>query len=159
MADPKLYRKRIIPSECILLKDDIILYKDEDKIITKWKTLRPKEDFTHGYSCYFLNKGYKVSKFLKADGNLLYWYCDIIDHEYKEGENAYVFRDLLADVIVYPDDFVKVDDLDEFEEAITSGALSTEDVTKALKSLSALLNVIYDGKFPLLTREIDNRIE
>lgn len=159
MADPKLYRKRIIPSECILLKDDIILYKDEDKIITQWKTLRPKKEFTHGYSCYFLNKGYKVSKFLKADGNLLYWYCDIIDHEYKEGENTYVFRDLLADVIVYPDDFVKVDDLDEFEEAITSGALSIEDVTKALKSLSALLNVIYDGKFPLLTREIDNRIE
>ena len=29
MPAPTLYRKRIIPEECILLKDDRILYQDE----------------------------------------------------------------------------------------------------------------------------------
>ena len=28
--DPILFRRRIIPDECVLLKDDIILYHDED---------------------------------------------------------------------------------------------------------------------------------
>ena len=32
MADPILYRKRLIPDECVLLKDDVILYRDDQMI-------------------------------------------------------------------------------------------------------------------------------
>ena len=71
MKRPILYRKRLIPEECILLKDDELLYRDEKKIITRWNTLRPKKDLHHGFSCYFLDKGIKVSKFYKADGSLM----------------------------------------------------------------------------------------
>ena len=158
MADPKIYRKRIIPEECLLLGDDVILYQDEDKIVTKWNTLRPKKEFSRGYSCYFLKEGYKISKFIKSDGNLLYWYCDIIDYEYDESDNAYTFRDLLVDVIVYPDDFVKVDDMDELAEAMRSGAIGPDDVPKALESLNTLLKLIYDGKFTMITREIEGLV-
>ena len=63
MKPPILYRKRLIPDECILLKDDILLYRDEDILVTKWNTIRPKKDLHHGMSCYFLKKGIKVSKF------------------------------------------------------------------------------------------------
>ena len=35
----QIYRKRLIPEECILLKDDIIVEQNEDYILTKWKTL------------------------------------------------------------------------------------------------------------------------
>ena len=38
----QIYRKRLIPEECILLKDDIIVEQNEDYILTKWKTLNPK---------------------------------------------------------------------------------------------------------------------
>ncbi|MCR5527031.1 MAG: DUF402 domain-containing protein [Lachnospiraceae bacterium] len=155
MSQPTLYRKRIIPDECIPLNDDEILYIDEKIIVTRWKTLHPKENFTHGLSCYFLDEGYKVSKFLNSCERLVYWYCDIVDYTYDKAEDTYVFRDLLVDVIVYPDDFVKVTDIDEFEQSIENGVLKTADVTGALKSLSKLLDIIYGGKFPLLTREIE----
>ena len=158
MSELKLYRKRIIPQECVLLGDDIVLYQDDKIIVTKWKTLRPKKNFTHGFSCYFLEKGYKVSKFLRADDSLLYWYCDIIDYEHNADENSYIFRDLLVDVLIYPDDFVEVDDIDELEKAIAEGGLKVEDMLGALKSLSSLLDTIYGGKFAMLTREIEMRI-
>ena len=48
----QIYRKRLIPEECILLKDDIIVEQNEDYILTKWKTLNPKATFSHGCSCY-----------------------------------------------------------------------------------------------------------
>ena len=34
MKTLSLYRRRLIPDECILLKDDIILYADDDHILT-----------------------------------------------------------------------------------------------------------------------------
>ena len=113
MKRPILYRKRLIPEECILLKDDELLYRDEKKIITRWNTLHPKKDLDHGFSCYFLDKGIKVSKFYKADGSLICWYCDIVSHSYDEATDTYIFTDLLADVLVYPDGRIKVVDLDE----------------------------------------------
>ena len=158
MENPSLYRKRIIPDECIPLKDDEIIYINERIIVTSWKTLHQKHEFDHGYSCYFLQEGYKVSRFLRSDNTLVYWYCDIIDYQYNEEENSYVFRDLLADVIVMPDGFVKVVDLDEFEQALESESLTGMDVRRALRSLSKLLNIIYDGHFESLTREITMRI-
>ena len=159
MAEPVLYRKRLIPDECVLLKDDTILYHDEDIIVTKWCALHPKHDLDHGYSCYFLKKGYKVSKFQYRDDSLIYWYCDIIDYEYNDKENIYIFRDLLADVIVYPDGFVKVVDLDEFKKSLEENLLTVPDVIKALTSLDSLLTTIYDGKFDVLKDEIEKRID
>lgn len=43
MTNLILYRKRIIPDECVLLKDDMILSCDEDHIITSWRALHPKK--------------------------------------------------------------------------------------------------------------------
>lgn len=88
MNYPLLYRKRIIPEECILLKDDIILSWDSERIVTKWHALKPKKDLHHGYSCYFLKEGYKVSKFYRADDSLLYYYCDIITSEYQRDRHS-----------------------------------------------------------------------
>lgn len=157
MPELKLFRKRLIPEECILLKDDEVVYADDRIIVTRWRTIRPKKTFDHGASCYFLKEGYKVSGFIKPDGSLLYWYCDIVDYEHPDDE-TYIFRDLLADVLVYPDDFVKVMDLDEFGEALEKNLITVDDVKRALHSLSSLLNIIYSGKFDLLTRELTSRV-
>ncbi|MDE7248166.1 MAG: DUF402 domain-containing protein [Lachnospiraceae bacterium] len=147
MSEPILYRKRIIPEECILLKDDRILYQDEQTIVTGWNSLKPKKDLHHGYSCYFLNKGCKISKFYREDNTLMYWYCDIVEYDYHSETNTYIVTDLLADVIVYPDGFVKVVDLDELADALTRKLISEETLKKALLSLNNLLNTIYSGNF------------
>ena len=157
MIRPQLFRKRLIPEECIELKDDIIIYMDENIIVTKWHALKPKKDLHHGLSCYFLKEGYKISKFYTQDNKLLYWYCDIVDYTYSEIDNTYVFTDLLADVIIYPDGFVKVVDLDEFVEALDTDKLSIETLKLALVRLNNLLDLIYADKFEKLQSEIESR--
>lgn len=158
MSEPILYRKRIIPEECILLKDDRILSQNEQTIVTGWNSLKPKKDLHHGYSCYFLNKGCKISKFYREDNTLMYWYCDIVEYEYQSETNTYIVTDLLADVIIYPDGFVKVVDLDELADALTRKLISEETLKKALLSLNNLLEIIYSGNFNELQSPIEQVI-
>lgn len=154
MTNPILYRRRIIPDECVLLKDDIILSCDEDTIVTQWNALHPKKDLHHGASCYFLKEGYKVSKFCREDGSLLYWYCDIVDYDYDTLFNKLIVTDLLADVIIYPDGFVKVVDLDELVTALEARSISLDTLKASLNKLNKLLNVIYAGNFTSLTEKL-----
>ncbi len=144
---PTLYRKRLIPDECVNLKDDKIIFIDSETIITSWNTFRPKAEFTHGTSYYVLKEGFKISKFYKIDNSLAYIYCDIISTSYDEASDTYVFTDLLADVIIENDGRVRVVDLDELGDALTDNVLSKELMSDALHKLNNLLATIYDGSF------------
>lgn len=155
MTNLILYRKRIIPDECVLLRDDIILSCDEDHIITSWQALRPKKDLDHGSSCYFLKEGYKVSKFCRKDNSLLYWYCDIVDFDYHPADHTMIVTDLLTDVIIYPDGFVKVVDLDELVTALEARSISLDTLKSSILRLNRLLNVIYSGGFENLKKYIE----
>lgn len=159
MNDLKIYRKRLIPDECILLKDDIILNRTDDFIVTKWNTLKPRRDFHHGYSCYFLKLGFKISKFYREDNSLLYWYCDIVDYTYQVADNAMIVTDLLADVVIYPDGYVKVLDLNELALALEKNLCEPQLITQALQKLDNLLTLIYDDKFDLLSADIEKWVE
>ena len=141
-----LLRKRLIPSECICLKDDHIIHMEANIIITKWETFRPKPDFSHGISYYVLDKGWKISKFFKEDNSLAYVYCDIIDTNYDKATDTYTFTDLLADVIIIGEQ-VKVVDLDELGDACSQGIISNEMLVASLHKLNHLLCIIYDGQF------------
>ena len=151
-----LYRKRIIPPETIILKDDVIVEQNDEYIITKWKTLNPKAEFSHGCSCYFLQDGIKVSKMYRADGSLLRWYCDIVDFAIDEGEGSLTVIDLLADVVIYPDGRMEVVDLDELAEAMERGLITKEQMTSCLRSLDHLLSLIYRDKFDRLQMCLDS---
>ena len=153
-----MYRKRLIPEECILLKDDVVLYRDEDVIVTAWHSLKPRKDLHHGYSCYYLKEGFKVSKFYQEDGSLLYWYCDIVDYTYEETTDTYITTDLLADVLIYPDGFVKVVDIDELVTALEQNLISESLLKKSLLRLNHLLTLIYDGRFETMKQQIEGHI-
>lgn len=152
---PMLFRRRFIPEELIHLKDDEILQLSENLILTKWKTLKPRHDFTHGFSCYFIDKGIKVSKFLDNNNCLFYYYCDIIKTDYNKNNNSYIFSDLLIDVIIYPNGFVKVMDIGEVTEALDKNLITIDDAKSALSILDELLNIIYTNKFDTLTHTLD----
>ena len=121
---PKLYRKRFIPDEIVELKDDRIVYHEGNIMITEWDVLHPKAKFSHGISCYYMDKGWKISKFLNKKKELVYYYCDIIETAYLKAENAYIFTDLLADVIIHPDGAVEVVDLGELSDALEDGSIT-----------------------------------
>ena len=142
----QIYRKRLIPEECILLKDDIIVEQNEDYILTKWKTLNPKTTFSHGCSCYYLKEGFKISKFYRHDGSLLYWYCE---------DNSLIVTDLLADIILYPDGRMHVVDLDELAEALEKGLITQAQMSACLRQLNNLITIIYRDKFDRLQNPLD----
>lgn len=155
MAVPVLYRRRLIPEECVRLKDDVILLYEPGILVTSWKALKPRPDLSHGYSCYYLDEGYKISRFYAADGTLLYHYCDIIAADYEASTDSLIVTDLLADVIIYPDGFVKVVDLEEMADALEAGLLDIPALRKALRSLNRLLQEIYSGRLPELVRPLE----
>lgn len=150
----EIYRKRLIPDECIHLKSDQVLYKSETRLLTSWDTLRPKSEFARGLSLYLIDKGWKISKFYDAENQFVYWYCDIIKTNYTKETDTYVFTDLLADVIIEPDNTVRVVDLDEFEPAFEKGLIDAGDILMALRQLNELLEVIYGGHFEDYIAEI-----
>lgn len=156
MAISKLYRRRLIPAECLLLKDDIIVEQNDEVLITKWKTIRPKPDFSHGCSCYFLQEGIKVSKIYRSDGSLVYWYCDIVDYDYDADSQSLTVIDLLADVILYPEGRMEVVDLDELAEAMERELITKEQMTTCLRNLNHLLSMIYRDKFDRLQARLNS---
>ncbi len=158
MASPILYRKRLIPDECVLLKDDRLLYRDEKIIVTGWNTLKPRKDLHHGFSCYYLLEGIKVSRFYREDNSLLYWYCDIVDYDHDTDTDTNILTDLLVDVIVYPDGFVKVVDIDELVTAQETGLLTDDMLKKSLLNLNHLLQIIYAGGFNQLQSPIEQYV-
>ena len=158
MSVPKLYRKRYMPMEVIHLKVDIITYREENIMVTKWDVLHPKAKFNHGVSCYYMDKGWKISKFLNKNNELVYYYCDIIDTTYNEEENFYIFTDLLADVIIYENGFVKVVDLGEIAEALEEGIITAREAKLSLSRLDALLEVIYGGGLPEMIAFMEQKV-
>ena len=152
----KLYRKRLIPQECILLKDDIVEFCSDEILITSWKTLNPKTNFSHGCSCYFFKEGFKVSKFYKPDGSLLYYYCDIVEFEPNATDHSLTVTDLLADVIIYPDGKLRIMDLDELADAQEQSLITSVQLLRSLRQLDKLLNIIQKGEFSKLLNKIES---
>ena len=151
----EIFRKRLIPEECVPLVKDRILSRSENTMITCWNTINPKTTFSKGISLYVMDKGWKISKFFDTCDNFVYWYCDIIHTDYNKENDSYVFTDLLADVIIEPSGIVKVVDLNEFETAYKKGLIGIDGILNALSKLNALLNLIYTGRFSQYTTLIE----
>ncbi|MBE5835339.1 MAG: DUF402 domain-containing protein [Butyrivibrio sp.] len=158
MFKPVLYRERFIPKELHLLNDDIILRCDEVLIVTSWKAFKEKPYLSYGQSCYYLKKGYKVSKFYTPTGEFHCWYCDIVTYTYKEESNSLIVSDLLADVVIYPSGEMRVLDLDELVEAHNKGLIDTDLLKKSLLSLNRLLSDIHTCGIDVLGRPIDDAL-
>ena len=159
MPDLVLYRKRLIPFENILLKGDKVLFADEHTIVTKWNTINPRKDIDHGYSLYLPEEGFKISKFLRNDGSLYKWYCDIVEFYFDNEENSVTTLDLLLDITVNPDGEIHLIDMDELAEAHEKGLIDDELLHKALTRADRLLKTAYSGSFKKYTDMLDSYID
>lgn len=148
MIKPVIFRKRYIPFETVDISGDEILFRDDDLLITKWKPIKPREDFNGGISFTFLKEGFKISKFFDKDSNFLFWYCDIIEVDYEIDSDKYTLIDLLVDLKIFPNGDYRILDLDELSESLEKGLISQKQLCSALNRLNKLINLIYDGVFP-----------
>ena len=155
MKKLQLYRRRFIPDEMVLLKNDIILSIEANQIITKWDALHPRKDIAGGISAYYPDRGFKVSKVYNKEHQLVYWYCDIIQQKPGPEPDSIIFEDLLIDVILHRDGSVQILDLDELAHAFEQNLITAEEVTRALRTLDSLLKLIYQGQFPSLMEPVE----
>lgn len=81
-----------------------------------------------------------------------------VSASYDSADSSLIVTDLLADVIIYPDGFVKVVDLEEMADALEAGVLDIPLLRSALRSLNRLLQAIYAGKLPELSRPMERFI-
>ncbi len=58
-------------------------------------------------------------------------------------------------MIIYPDGFVKVVDIDEMVECLNDGKIDLELLKTSLTGLDRLLNIIYEDKLDTLTSYIE----
>ncbi len=154
MSKINLYRKRFVPNECILLKNDEIVFINDEIIITKWETLKPREDFNSGNSIYYIKDGYKISQMF-LNGERVYIYCDIID--LKINHNDYICEDLLVDVIVENNGFVKVLDIDEVADCLKHKVIDESTAIDSLTKLNNLLQRIYTGEMEELLKPLNGK--
>lgn len=153
-----IYRKRVIPNECIKLDSDIIIYQTDDMVFTKWHAFHEKPYLSYGYSCYFLNEGYKLSKFIRSDGTFSVWYFDIVSYSKGPEEDSLLVQDLLADVVVNADGTVRVVDLDELAQALEEGLITSIQMCTCLKQLHVLLDKLYHNGLQDIIIPLENAI-
>lgn len=147
MDRPVIYRKRFIPEETVNLKDDLLCYRDDHMLITRWNTLKPRSDIAGGTSLYLPEKNWKISRIIDADGRLLHYYCDIIHTDYYKEKDEFIFTDLLVDVIINPDGRYSVLDLDELGDALDSSLIDPGTASAALHAANELIRCIEEGGF------------
>lgn len=159
MDQPTLYRNRLIPLESVRLDDDVIHSYTEEKIMTSWTTLHPRSNLAYGYSLYLPKHGWKISRFYDHQCQFKYWYCDIIESTFDAEHNTWYFTDLLVDVIIKPDGFVKILDLDELNTALDESLLTLPQLQKAIGQLHQLLQIVYSGGLDALTADFMELVE
>jgi predicted RNA-binding protein associated with RNAse of E/G family len=130
---------------------------EPDLIITTWKTLHPRKDIARGISAFYLDKGFKVSKVYNTQGEIVYWYCDIIQVKKDEDKNTVIIEDLLIDLILYEDGSMRIMDLNELADALENNLITQEEATYALRTVNSLLQIIYAGRFHTLQEPINSR--
>ena len=89
----------------------------------------------------FLKMGSRLVNSMIRSGNFLYWYCDIIDYDYDEEKDSYIFIDLLVDVKI-TNGKIEVLDLDELKEALDNGLIDDARFLRAINKLNQLIRII-----------------
>ncbi len=138
-----------------------LLHAGEDRIVIE-QTISPskplriddQEVMGSGYhAVWFLYKEarWDVARVYQPDGTFTGYYADILEPVRWEGAGPHTLApivDLFLDLWIMPDGRVTVLDEDEFEAALSSGAISPQQGQEARRTLSELLERIRNHTFP-----------
>lgn len=97
---------------------------------------------------YYPERAYAVWQIEAPEGTLKGWYCNISAPVVEE-QDTLTFRDLLLDVVAYPDGRYLVLDREEFETAQRQG-LSPGDAEAAEQALAAVIAMIENIEPPFV---------
>jgi protein associated with RNAse G/E len=95
---------------------------------------------------YFPGRGYAIWQIEQPDGSVKGWYCNI-STLVEEHDDTLSFRDLLLDLLVYPDGRMVELDRDEFEAA-QGGGLDPAEAAAAEAALAEVREMAQSGTPP-----------
>ena len=107
-------------------------FNDEDIIVCdnglKWLSILPQNDF------------YCITAMMNENDDILLWYIDMIAEQGIDIDSIPYFDDLYLDLVVYPTGMIKVDDMDELEEALARKEITEEQFNLAINTSNKLKN-------------------
>lgn len=107
-------------------------FNDEDIIVCdnglKWLSILPQDDF------------YCITAMMNENNDILLWYIDMIAEQGIDEDSVPYFDDLYLDLVVYPTGMIKVDDMDELEEALARKEITEEQFNVAINTSNKLNN-------------------
>jgi len=107
-------------------------FNDEDIIVCdnglKWLFILPQNDF------------YCITAMINENDDILLWYIDMIAEQGIDIDSIPYFDDLYLDLVVYPTGMIKVDDMDELEEALARKEITEEQFNLAINTSNKLHN-------------------
>ena len=80
---------------------------------------------------------------MDGDYHIKVSYVDMIDEQGIDDDGVPFFYDCYLDLVVYPDGYVKVDDMDELEDALNKGDISKEQYDRALQTADKLRQTVF----------------
>lgn len=92
----------------------------------KWLSILPQNDF------------YCITAIMNEKNDILVWYIDMIAGQGTDADGMPWFDDLYLDLIVSPNGSIKVDDMDELEEALRQKDITQEQFDLALHTADQL---------------------
>ena len=107
-------------------------FNGEDIIVCdnglKWLSILPQNDF------------YCITAMMNENDDIILWYIDMIAEQGIGADSIPYFDDLYLDLVVYPTGMIKVDDMDELEEALVRKDITEEQVNLAINTSNKLKN-------------------
>lgn len=92
----------------------------------KWLSILPQD----GYYC--------ITAMMNEKNDILVWYIDMIAAQGVDTDGIPYFDDLYLDLIVFPNGEIKVDDMDELEEALRQQDITQEQFDLAIRTADEL---------------------
>lgn len=93
---------------------------------------------------------YALTTIFNAQGELTRWYLDICKQHGRDEQGDVWYDDLYLDLDIAPDGKINILDVDELDEALQQGAVSTFEYNLAWRELDNTLTAIEADMFPLL---------
>ena len=128
-------------------------FNGEDIIVCdnglKWISILPQNDF------------YCITVMMNANDDILLWYIDMVAEQGIDVDSIPYFDDLYLDLVIYPNGMIKVDDMDELEEALLRKDITEEQFNLAISTSNKLKNGLLSDidsfiDFTLKCKEIVN---
>lgn len=145
---PEMERERVFLGETNLLKEDVMIYRDNELLVVRWDTINRNKVFAKGISFYFPEEKIKVSALFDKDGGLVKYYCEVVEADYNKDSDKYVFRDLIVDVDLYEDGTYEELDEDQLKIALEDDEneiITPEKSREILRVKDNIIRKIHEG--------------